>query len=157
RNTHSINIEALPTSIDETPNWDDVVAKADIVVVCSDNMSMAGYDRTNETCIKHGVRWTSARIDRQRAVIGPFVIPEQTACFSCFDARSRATADRPDDHEALYCHWKGVHGCPQEWPFLASFAGIVGNFLALDLLRVLAGQHLSSTAGRVVHIELPTM
>lgn len=157
RNKHSINVATLPTSIDDAPNWDEVVAKADIVAVCSDNMSMAGYDRTNEACIKHSVRWTSARIDRQRAMIGPFVVPQQTACFSCFEARSRANATHPDDHEALYRHWKNVRGCPQEWPFLTPFAGIVGNFLALDLLRVLAGQHLSSAAGRVIYLELPTM
>lgn len=157
RRRYATSIVTLPAAVDEGTGWDEAVAKASVVAVLSDNMSMAGYDRTNEACIKHGVRWVSARIDRQRAIIGPFVIPRQTACFACFEARSRANADHPEDHEALYRHWKEVRGCDGTWPSLLPFAGIVGNFVALDLLRVLAGEHLSAAAGRVIHIELSTM
>jgi bacteriocin biosynthesis cyclodehydratase domain-containing protein len=157
RRRYATRIVTLPAAFEEGAGWEETVAKASVVVLLSDNMSMAGYDRTNEACIRHGVRWVSARIDRQRAVIGPFIIPRQTACFACFEARSRANADHPEDHEALYRHWKEVRGCQSTWPSLLPFAGIVGNFVALDLLRVLAGEHLPAAAGRVIHIELPTM
>lgn len=157
RKQYASRVVTIPTTIDDAAGWEETVAAASVVAVLSDTMSMSGYDRANEACIKHGVPWVSARIDRQRAIIGPFVIPNQTACFACFEARSRANADHPEDHEALYRHWKDLNGRRDMWPSLLPFAGIVGNFVALDLLRVLAGEHLSAAAGRIVNIDLPTM
>ncbi|MER9237219.1 TOMM precursor leader peptide-binding protein [Mesorhizobium sp. M0622] len=157
RKQYASRVVTIPTTIDDAAGWEETVAAASVVAVISDTMSMGGYDRANEVCIKHGVPWVSARIDRQRAIIGPFVIPNQTACFACFEARSRANADHPEDHEALYRHWKKLNGRRDMWPSLLPFAGIVGNFVALDLLRVLAGEHLSAAAGRIINIDLLTL
>lgn len=157
RKQYACRVVTIPAPVDEAADWEETVASASVVAVLSDTMSMNGYDRANEVCIKHGVPWVSARIDRQRAIIGPFVIPNQTACFACFEARSRANADHPEDHEALYRHWKELKVRRDIWPSLLPFAGIVGNFVALDLLRVLAGEHLSAAAGRIINIDLPTM
>jgi adenylyltransferase/sulfurtransferase len=150
-------VSAVPATVDSAATWDEIVSEADVIALCSDNMSLAGYSRTNDACIRLGTRWVSARIDRHWAIIGPFVIPEQSPCFTCFELRSRANADYPADHEALYRHWRNVNDCPSAWPSLAAFAEITGNFLAVDMLRVLGGKHLSAAAGRVIHLDLHTL
>lgn len=144
------------SSVQELSNWDEVVSEADLVVLCSDAMSLAPYDITNEACIRHKTRWVSARIDRSRGIIGPFVVPEQTPCFLCFELRSRANSEHPGDHEAIYRHWKNIDGISDDWPIIPPFAGVVGNYLALDIQRVLAGNQLSMFLGRMFHVDFQT-
>ncbi len=149
-----VNVTPISESIDDISNWNEIVGKAHIVALCSDNMSLAGYEKTNEACVRAETRWISARIDRARAIIGPFVVPQQTACFACFELRQRANSEHPDDHSAMYKHWKQVAACPSNWPFIGPFGSIVGNYLALDILRVLGGKHLSAAHGRLLYLDL---
>lgn len=151
------DITTIVSTVDGASNWDQIVSGATVVILCSDNMSLAGYDRTNEACIRHGTRWVSARIDRGRGIIGPFIVPEQTACFACFELRNRANSDHPKDHEMMYRHWKQMDVCPESWPAVAPFSSIIGNYVALDLLQVLAGNHVSAFFGRVLHLDLRTL
>jgi bacteriocin biosynthesis cyclodehydratase domain-containing protein len=147
----------LSENIQRLSNWDEIVSKADLVVLCSDGMSLAAYDRTNETCLRQKTRWVSARIDRHRGLIGPFVVPEQTACFTCFELRSRANSEHPTDHAAIYRHWKNNVDTPDDWPIISPFAGIVGNYLALDIQRVLVDNQVSLFLGRTFHVDFHTL
>ena len=145
-------------TVDGLANWEELVAESDLVVVCSDDMSLAGYDRANESCNHAGKRWTSVRIDRTHGLIGPFVIPGQTACFACYDLRSRANARHPSDHEALGRHRKSQHyRLPGSWPIAPEFGAILGNLVAMDVRRVLAGGLVSTAFGRVIDIDLHSL
>lgn len=150
--------EFIPYTLDvsKLSNWDEVISDADLVVLCSDGMCLNAYDTTNETCIRHKTRWVSARIDRNRGIIGPFVVPEQTPCFRCYELRSRANSEHPEDHEALYRHWKNTDDIPDDWPIIPPYANVVGNYLALDIQRVLASNQLSIFHGRMFHIDFQT-
>jgi bacteriocin biosynthesis cyclodehydratase domain-containing protein len=129
---------------------------ASLAIACSDNASLIGHDQINQLAIDHDVRWISARIDRSTGFLGPFVVPRQTACFRCYELRSRANAEYPEDHEALYAHWKRSSEIPSDWPSLGPFAQILGNILATDVLRVVATGATSSAHGRVISVDLHT-
>ena len=148
----------LAGAVDDLANWDEVVAQSSLVVLCGDDMSLAGYDRTNETCNTHRVAWTSARVDRTKGILGPFVLPDQTACFACFELRSRANATHPSDHEALSRHWKtAARPQPEQWPIPLEFASMLGSAAAIDARRVLAGGFVSSVFGRMTHFDFHTL
>jgi bacteriocin biosynthesis cyclodehydratase domain-containing protein len=150
------SVTGVMAAVDAVPGWEQMVEEASLVVHCGDAMTMAGYACTNAACIRTGTPWVSARIDRRRAILGPFVIPGQTPCFTCFELRARANADHPGDHEALYSHWKRSVQPPAGWPLLPPVASIVGGMLALDVVRVLGGGHRSAMAGRILDIDLQT-
>ena len=145
------------SSVEALSNWDEVVAEASLVVHCSDNMSLCGYARTDEAARSSGTPWVSVRIDRNTGIYGPFIVPAQTACFTCYELRSRANAEHPSDHTALYRHWRHVDHCPKDWPFLKPLAAMIGNHVAVDLLRYLAGSQLSVVRGRVQHLALTSL
>jgi bacteriocin biosynthesis cyclodehydratase domain-containing protein len=155
--TAGTSVVSIPCSVDHVSQLSDLVAEASVILICSDNMSLAGYDRTNETCMQQTTPWVSARIDRSRAAIGPFVVPKQTACFTCFELRNRANADHPREHDAIYRHWKSVDTCPPNWPAIAPFASIVAGHVTVDLLRVLATGQPSIFLNRVTTIDLQTL
>ena len=149
------SVEPIARRVEEN-EWDQMVASAQLVVMTSDNMALADYERTNESCLRLGTPWTSARIDRQRGMIGPYIVPGQTACFACYELRVRANADHADDHAAMYRHWHELADCPPDWPLLPAATRMLGEQLALDTLRVIGGQQLSAAYGKVLHVELDT-
>ena len=151
------SVTAVMTAVDAVPGWERMVAEASLVVHCGDAMTMAGYAATNTACVRTGTPWVSARIDRNRAILGPFVIPGQTPCFTCFELRAKANADHPGDHEALYSHWKRSAQAPTAWPSLPPVASVAGGMLALDVVRVLGGGHRSAVAGRLLDVDLQTL
>jgi bacteriocin biosynthesis cyclodehydratase domain-containing protein len=151
---HRAELVPMIGSVDEVPDWDRVVADASLIILANDDMSLAGYDRVNQACLEHETPWVSARIDRSRGIIGPFVVPKQTACFTCFELRSRVNAEFPQDHEALHRHWKGCGESPDTWPMIAPFVEMVGACVALDAQRVLGAKALSAFLGRILHWDL---
>jgi len=144
--------EGLDAAIDALSDWDSLVAAAGHVVMCGDTMTLAGYDRANAACIASGTPWLSVRVDRTRAVIGPYVIPAETACFTCFELRNRLNADHPSDEEALTMYRKSTASA-KAWPALASLTAAVGQLVSLDLIQVIGGKRLSAALGRVIHLD----
>jgi bacteriocin biosynthesis cyclodehydratase domain-containing protein len=130
--------------------------KPDVLVRCDDSMSLNGYDAINSFCISYNLPWVSARIDRSEATIGPFIYPNETACFTCFELRSRANSPQPSDHESLYRHWKTIGGISAEWPILAPEPMMVASYIVHDLLRFLSGQ-IPVTLGRVLNIDFRSL
>lgn len=151
---HGPQVSAVFAAVDAVQDWEERLAEASLVVLCSDAMTLAGYARTNVASIRAGTPWVSVRVDRGRAVFGPFVIPGQTACFTCFELRNRANADHPEDHQAMYAHWKTLVEAPPHWPWLPPLGSFVGGMVALDVLHVLGGGHMSAVAGRVLIVDL---
>ena len=145
--------QAVTQEVQYLSKWDELISEADLVIVCSDKMSLGAYEQTNQTCLRHKIRWVSARIDRLRGFVGPFIVPEQTACFTCFELRSRANSEHPSDHAALYRHWKSTSDMPEDWPVHPSFAAVLGNYLTLDIQLVLIGNQVSRFLGRILDVD----
>lgn len=150
-------VVAVDRCVEHDEDWDSLIASSQLVILTSDNMALSGYERTNDSCLRLGRPWISARIDRNVGMIGPYVVPGQTACFACYELRARANADHASDHESIYRHWHTVQDCPPNWPVLPPATQLLGNQLALDALRVIGGQRLSAAYGKVLHIDLDSL
>jgi bacteriocin biosynthesis cyclodehydratase domain-containing protein len=146
------------TLIGSDPNTvEAAMAGATIIVLASDGMSLAGVDAVNAFSIDHGIPWLLVRIDRTRALFGPYVIPGETACFTCYELRARANAERPSEHEALYRHWRTVADRPADVATPPSAGVIVGNWVASDLARAIASGRPPTTTGRIVALDLHSL
>lgn len=152
----STNVKVIEASAKDAP-WSMLAQDASLIAICHDTMSLVGFDAINEMSIEMGVPWVGSRIDRNRALIGPFVFPHETACFTCYELRNRVNADHSEDHEALFNHWRTSAPVSPDWPLTKSLASVVGNWLAADVLRHLAGQHLPVTAGRLVELDFSSL
>lgn len=149
----AVRAEGLNIGIDAVSDWSALVAGAGHVVLCSDTMALAGHDRTNAACLAARTPWLSVRADRGSALIGPYVIPGESACFTCFELRNRINSDHPADHEAMTAHWKSIAPTAEPWPALGAFTAAVGQMVALDLIHVIGGARLSAALGRVIHLS----
>ena len=133
--------------------------ESDFIVVCSDGMAMGSYDVIGKISMARGVPWLSARIDRTLGIIGPLVEPGKTACFTCYELRSRANSTHAKDHDAMFRFWRSSsdeRGAGGD-VVLPGFAAVVGNIAAMDVVKHLGGYGRTWTLGRVLHIDINTL
>lgn len=128
-----------------------------MIVLASDRMSLAGVDAVNRMSQQDGVPWLLVRIDRTTALIGPYVVPGQTACFTCYEQRARANADHPREHEALFQTWRQIRDGAGPSPIPPEYAAILGNWVALDLMRAIALGRNAAAAGRIISLDLQSL
>jgi ribosomal protein S12 methylthiotransferase accessory factor len=104
-------------------------------------------------CHSSGTTSISGFLQGHEAVIGPLVLPGRTACWNCFRLRQIANAASPKDersvHDALIEH----RAPPRPRAYLATMPPLVGQLLALEVVKFLVARS-SPLTGRVLFHDL---
>lgn len=75
----------------------ELLAACGIAVLCPDHFNPAEYDEFNLAALASKTTWTSARLSGFELLIGPTIIPGETACYRCLESRLRSNV--PDHSE----------------------------------------------------------
>ncbi|MGK3986574.1 TOMM precursor leader peptide-binding protein [Sorangium sp. So ce136] len=92
----------------------------------------------------------SAHLEGLEAVIGPAVVPGETACWNCFRLRRLATSDRPEADCALQASLLAERPGRRARTYLAPVPGFLGHAVALAAVDLLVNRAASRLAGRFV-------
>lgn len=146
----------VETIDDPLPTDADVVAAisgSDFVLGCLDPGLASLTYKLNRACLQTRTPWCSGEVSAFEGIIGPTVIPYDTACYLCYQMRIVACAEDPQDALAGLKHLdrrKTDDSGHRE--NLAFGAGVVGNMIALEAFKSLIGGR-PSTAGKVVTLD----
>jgi ribosomal protein S12 methylthiotransferase accessory factor len=127
-----------------------------VVVATSIDDTRVLNDVANATH-KLGVPSLHAHVEGLDAVLGPFVVPGETACWNCYRLRRLGNADDPG---SAYKVQRGVEGAtftPRAHPHLLPMPDLLGNLLALESLKIISHYNQSQLAGRVLVQNLVTL
>jgi bacteriocin biosynthesis cyclodehydratase domain-containing protein len=151
---HSTSVEVRSVELVSDADVAAAVASSDFVLGCVEPGLSALTGAINRACLAQRTPWASATVTAFEGVVGPTVIPYETACFRCYQARAIACAEDPVEalgelraQEAERTDRSAVR------ENLAFGAGIVGNLLALQAFQALTGLR-PRTAGRILTIDL---
>lgn len=132
------------------------VDASDFVLGCLDPGLAAITDTLNGACLARRTPWSHGTATAFEGIVGPTVIPYQTACYRCYLARTVACQDDPAgalrELEARYDDRVDMSAYRENIPFAA---GIVGHLLALQAFHFLAGLWPRS-AGRILVVDFLT-
>ena len=139
---------------------DDDVARAvdgaDFVLGCLDPGRGAITDMLNRACLAQRTPWSLGTATAFEGIVGPTVIPYETACYRCYQSRTVANQDDPADAlrklEADYEDGVDMSASRENTAFAS---GIVGHLLALQAFQFLVGLWPKS-AGRVLVVDFLT-
>lgn len=87
---------SIHTAGEAMPSRESIAALAtecDLLVSCFDRGFSAASHWVNRAGIAHGVPAVYAQAKAHTALVGPFVLPGQTACYMCYRMRAIATED----------------------------------------------------------------
>ena len=143
------------------PDTDDAVLQliqgADFVICCADRGLSNLFYRINRACLKARIRWTSGTVSGFEGIVGPTVAPYETACYLCYQMRSVACSESPEDEFAFLRFLDGRKADDSSTRENLVFGtGIVGHLLGLEAFRAVAGIS-APTAGRIMVLDLIEM
>ncbi len=109
-----------------------------------------------------GIPSVYAHLDLLEAVVGPLVIPGETACWNCTRLRHLATSDTgARAHQLQHALLRAPLRAPPDDParprrrtYLAPMAGQLAHLVALEAVKFLSGYVVSTLVGRVLTQDL---
>ena len=125
----------------------DNAKAADYVLVCMDSPAPGLLDAVNSAALRHGWPWIAGRIESGAGMIGPAVIPGQTACYRCFELRRLANLSRPDRGQAVLTTPANNAAAP------APLATAVAGLLVLEAIRLISRLALPQTMGAILILD----
>jgi ribosomal protein S12 methylthiotransferase accessory factor len=147
---------------------DDNDYGCDFAICCIDRGFLSMYYWLNKIALrkerKKSFRWLAASIEGLEGVIGPMIIPGDSACYMCYKMRSAAASERSYADGMAYNEYLNNNKKDELYrrPNLAIAAGIVGNFAAVEVIKALIGMGTpligkTSLLGRICVINFLNM
>lgn len=144
---------------DDVATWDEVadlarlVDDVDLVVTATRQPWRAATTRVNELAVGSGTPLARAAVVGYDVVVGPTVLPGETACYECFRHHRNATVPEADAYRSYETAAVGREGgVADRLPFSAVAAGL----LVTDVVDVLCYGH-GFTVGSVLTFDMATL
>jgi molybdopterin-synthase adenylyltransferase len=151
-----IQCDHFSTTISTPSEAAEILEDCDFAIVCSDTPSVRTLEAVNEASLAVNVPWIRGSLDYHRGVIGPIIIPRETACFTCMTLRIRGNASYSRDAMALERHLRHERDDEVEIGLLWPFAGVVAHHLGLEAIKKLTGYTYPSTIGAFIAVDFFT-
>lgn len=107
------------------------LTETDFGVVLTDRFRPEILTRFNELALAAGVPWLAGQVAGFDALVGPTVVPHETACYQCY--LDRIASNVTDDLYELY--YKGVKQIAPE-PGLGPLRDLVEAYVGVELLHL---------------------
>jgi|HubBroStandDraft_2_1064218.scaffolds.fasta_scaffold00986_12 bacteriocin biosynthesis cyclodehydratase domain-containing protein len=121
----------------------------DLMVACADAPMRAMMCALNELALEVGLTWMHTTVLGRTALLGPIVIPTQTACYACLESRLQANLSVPARH-AVPSHKAGSSGEFYPWSM-----GVSAQ-IALEATRFLGKHAPPATVGACFELSTST-
>lgn len=154
-------ISAYPSTIVETSNVDSnaSIVEEDIrkgiegcnfAVSCVDKGFSSINYWLNKAAFEIGLSWCMTSLQGMEGVIGPIIIPSETACHMCYTMRLLAN-EKSYDIAMAYQKYLAENKRDELYrrSNLSTSSGIMGNFLALELIKQITGIMVSKLIGKI--------
>jgi adenylyltransferase/sulfurtransferase len=154
--------EATVSTHTQTPTTDEEVLSliegSDFVLCCLDEGQSSLIYRLNRACLKANIRWSSCLPAGPEVIIGPTVVPFETACFLCYKMRTVATAGNPEEEFAFETFLdRRKHDDSGRRENLVFGVGVAANLLSLEVMKALSTSLSPSATGKIVVVDLITL
>lgn len=153
--TPEVKITANTTTPESDEDVFALIEGSNFVVNCLNQGQSSLIYKLNRACLKAKINWTSGVSAGTEVVIGPTVVPFETACYLCYKMRTVACAGNPEDEfafESFLDRRKQDDSAQNE--SLVFGVGLAANLLSLETMKALSGQLSPSTIGKIVVFDL---
>jgi bacteriocin biosynthesis cyclodehydratase domain-containing protein len=149
----TVSVEARTEPLHGDEALLDAIEGSDFALGCLDPELGSLIGRLNRACLALRVPWATGTATAFEGVVGPTIIPYETACYRCYQARVIAGRDDPAGALAeLREREQGATDMSAQRENLPFGAGVVGSLLALQAFQLLTGLR-PATLGRVLVVD----
>ena len=123
------------------------------MLVCLDSPAPALLDAVNRAALQANVRWVTGQIYRGTGILGPTVIPYQSACYKCYELRRNANLENYEEVMHYETRLRQMPAIRSEFVAPKPLAQTLGGLLALESLRLMTQTAIPQMAGRILLID----
>jgi bacteriocin biosynthesis cyclodehydratase domain-containing protein len=146
-------VETIGDALESDSDVADAIRGADLALDCLDPGLASLTYKLNRACLEGRMPCCFGEVSAFEGIVGPTVLPLESACYLCYQMRLVACAEDPEDAFAglkLLDRRRADDSGVRE--NLAFCTGVVGNMIALEGFKLLLGGR-SSTVGSVLVID----
>ncbi len=125
----------------------DSIKNLDYLVVCQETLDPGFFRKINSICLENGVRWIRVSMEGTSAYLGPTVIPQQSACFICYERRIDSNISELENHIAYKSQLERSQ-IPGNEGLLPGLISVIAGQVALEVVRLITGFAPPKTIGR---------
>jgi len=125
----------------------------DYLIACHDSIGHSFFEGINALCLETGTRWMHVAIEGTTGLMGPTIIPHQSACYVCYE--DRCAANVPDLESQRIYKSQQRSGNNNEGIYDPLWSILAGQ-TALEVARVVSGFAPPQTIGRLYEFKVTT-
>jgi bacteriocin biosynthesis cyclodehydratase domain-containing protein len=132
--------------------WAEMLGNHDWVVAAQDCFEPEELTALNRAAVECSLPWSLVCFDGYEGWVGPTFVPQQTACFSCFQKRLFAGAAEPK--HVFMDPRISVHRVPSPWsvgPETGAWVSLITSMFALEFVAATQGRSFTLNQMLIVH------
>jgi len=133
----------------------DPLREVDFLIACQDTTDYQFFEAVNAVCLETQTRWMHASISGTKGIMGPTIIPHQSACYVCYDKRAASNATELESYLAYQKQTISTNNSKNEG-FLNALWSTLAEQVTLELARIISGFAPPKTIGRLYEFEATT-
>ncbi len=150
----SMGIENIYPSNPESMAKDLKNEGIELFLACQESPGFSFFEEVNKKCLETGVRWMHIAQQGSKTVLGPTIVPFQSACFECYSTRIDALI--PDLNSQLA--FKEIHNqTPLGEGYFPPMGQVVAGQVAMEVARIFLGYSPPITFGRFYEFDAAHM
>jgi bacteriocin biosynthesis cyclodehydratase domain-containing protein len=152
-----IEIEGLSkkTTYDPSQLQKEVISQlneVDFLIACRDTTDYQFFETVNAACLETQTRWMHVSISGTKGIMGPTVVPYQSACYLCYDKRMASNVSELQG----YLGFQKQTSPPKNEGFLSPLWSTLADQVTLEVARIISGFAPPKTIGRLYEFEATT-
>ena len=124
----------------------------DFLIACQDTTDYRFFEAINTACLETRTRWMHVAISGTKGLMGPTIIPHQSACYVCHDKRLASNASDLQNYLAYQEQTEQF----QSEGFLNPLWTTLAEQVTLEVVRIISGFAPPKSIGRLYEFEATT-
>ena len=154
------SIEGLSakTAYDRTQFHKEVTGQlkdVDFLIACQDSSDFRFFQNLNAACLETQTRWMHVSLSGTKGIMGPTIIPRQSACYICYDKRLASNAPELQSYVGFRKQTSATTSSNSEG-FLNPLWSTLAEQVTLEMTRIVSGFAPPKTIGRLYEFEATT-
>ena len=130
----------------------DQLKEVDFLIACQDRNDHRFFQTINAVCLETQTRWMHVAISGTKGLMGPTVVPYQSACYLCYDKRMASNVSELQG----YLGFQKQTSPPKNEGFLNPLWSTLAEQVTLEMARIISGFAPPQTIGRTYEFEATT-
>jgi bacteriocin biosynthesis cyclodehydratase domain-containing protein len=154
----NVHFTWLDNTLQSIEDITSIAAEKDVLVMALDAPRAGLHELVNHVCLEKRIPWiTSGSLRSMAGTVGPFFVPYETCCYTCYDRRMKSNLEAYQAYLAYekYLEQDGKH--PATYGHLPSFAAIIGDLIAVETIKHLTQFFVPTTYGAAFSLNFLTL